>query len=358
MNGEEGPRVITAIEIVKAFLMICLIGAAGWFLYAIRQLLLPFILGFLFAYVLNPLVDHLEARGLRRIWAIASVYAVLLLIFAIAIYVAKPILLDQLQGLKTVSIPVYIERAKTELARLDEEVKRRLPEALHRWDLAEEVTKIAEDVGETFVKRIPSILMGVLSTLPLIALAPIISFFILKSGRSVKRSVVELAPNRYFELLLNLIYKIDQQVGGYIRGQFLDACFVAIMTTVGLKIIGLHYYIVIGVLAGLANIIPYFGYIIGIGLSSGAALLQHGHVTAVVPPIIVFVIVQLIDNNLVAPFVVARSVNLSPLSVMLAVMIGGQLFGVIGLLIAVPLTGILKVVVTTVHEGVRRYSMT
>jgi predicted PurR-regulated permease PerM len=346
------------MEIVKAFLIICLIGAAGWFVYAIRRLLLPFILGFLFAYILNPVIDHLEARGLRRIWAIVCIYTAIILFFTITIYVTKPMLLGQLEGLKSMSFSTHTEVIKTELARLDTVLKRYLPEALQGWDLLEEVTERARDMSTTFVKRAPSMLMSALSILPLLALAPIISFFIMKSGRSVKRSIVELVPNRYFELVLNLIYKIDQQLGGYIRGQLVDACFVAVMAAIGLKIIGLHYYIVIGIFVGLANIVPYFGYLIGIVLSSGAALFQHGNVTAMIPPIIVFVIVQLIDNNLVSPLVVARSVDLSPLSVMLAVMIGGQLFGPIGLLIAVPMTGILKVVITTIHQGVRRYPMT
>lgn len=357
MSIRDGDGRALSSEIVTGFLLISIVTAAGYMLYSVRRLLISFIMGFLIAYVLNPVVDWLEARGTRRILAILCVYAVLLVCAFGVILAFWPMILGQIQGLEAVSITDRITSVKEQLSEFDAALKRYLPGALGDWSLAEIATRKAGAIQDDLVRRAPSILLELLSWVPIVGLAPVIAFFILKSGRSVKRSLVELAPNRYFEPMLNLLYKIDCQVGGYIRGQLTEACIVAALAIIGLRIIGLDYCVVVGAAVGAANIIPYFGYVIGIGLSSAAAILQHGTLDAAFPPIVVFVVIQLIDNNVIAPVIIGRSVSLSPLTVMMAVLIGGQLFGLVGLLVAVPVTGIMKVVITMVHQEMRRYSV-
>lgn len=357
MRIKDDDKPALSSEIVKAFVMVSIAAVACYTLYSVRRLLISFVLGFLTAYVLNPVVDWLEARGTRRILAIACVFAVLAVGGLGAAVLSWPMITGQIRSLESVSIGQQITMVKVQLSELDTALKSYLPEAWRNWSLVEIATRKAAAVQEDMIRGAPGMLLGLLSWAPIIGLAPIVAFFILKSGRSVKRSLVELAPNRYFEPLLNLLHKIDCQVGSYIRGQFTEACIVAAMTIIGLRIIGLNYYIVVGALVGAANIIPYFGYVIGIGVSSAAAVLQHGALDAAIGPIAVLVVVQLIDNNIIGPVIIGKSVSLSPLTIMMSVLVGGQLFGVIGLLVAVPVTGIMKVVITMVHQEMQRYSV-
>jgi len=199
------------------------------------------------------------------------------------------------------------------------------------------------------------LLEGVTAGLMLAVLVPFIAFFYLREGRRITHGIVEMVPNAYFELFLNLIHQINGQIGGYIRGQILAVSLVATLSVIGLKILGLPYYLPVGVLAGLANMIPYLGPAIGIVAASLVALTTGGEGALVGWVILVFLIIQLIDNVVIQPLVVAKSVALHPLVVLIVVLIGSDQMGIVGMLIAVPFTGILKVSGLTVYEGLRGY---
>lgn len=199
------------------------------------------------------------------------------------------------------------------------------------------------------------VLGGVFSGLTFVVLVPFISFFFLKEGHRITRNLIELVPNAYFELCLNLLHQINGQIGGYIRGQLLATSVVASLSITGLYIIGLEYYWGIGLLAGFANMIPFLGPLIGIISASIVALATVGEMGLVGKVVVVFLIVQVADNILVQPAVLAKSVEMHPLVVLFVVMVGSQLMGIVGMLIAVPLTGILKVSTQTIYQGVKGY---
>ena len=208
-------------------------------------------------------------------------------------------------------------------------------------------------------KETPGLVGQLLSGLTYVIIVPFVLFFFLGQGRTIKRAIIEQVPNRYFELVLNLLHRIDRQLGSYMRGMVLSVMIVSLLSITGLYIIGLEHFLVIGLLAGLANVIPYLGPLIGIVAGVIAAVLQYSALSfgVVVPVIIVFAIVQLVDNVFVAPMVVGGSVNLHPLLVIFAVLVGSELFGAVGMLLAVPTTAVIKVSVRTIYEGWRSYSV-
>jgi predicted PurR-regulated permease PerM len=132
------------------------------------------------------------------------------------------------------------------------------------------------------------------------------------------------------------------------------------LAVTGLRIVGLQDYLVVGTIAGVSNVIPYLGPLIGIVAGTLAAGLQYSTLswTVLLPVIIVFLVVQLLDNILVQPLVVAKSVNLHPLVVVFVVLVGSQFFGAAGMLLAVPVSAVMKVTIQTVYEGLRSYSLT
>lgn len=199
------------------------------------------------------------------------------------------------------------------------------------------------------------LLGGVFSGLTFVVLVPFISFFFLKEGHRITRKLIELVPNAYFELCLNLLHQINGQIGGYLRGQLLATSLVASLSVSGLFFIDMPYYLPLGLLAGFANMIPFLGPLIGIISASIVALATVGKMALVGKVVVVFLIVQVVDNILVQPTVLAKSVEMHPLVVLFVVMVGSQLMGIVGMLIAVPLTGILKVSTQTIYQGVKGY---
>ncbi|MEW6752545.1 MAG: AI-2E family transporter [Candidatus Latescibacterota bacterium] len=212
-------------------------------------------------------------------------------------------------------------------------------------------------VSERLLGHTSGVLGGLFSGLASAALVPFIAFFLLREGRRMTHALVELVPNAYFELCLNLLHQANGQIGGYLRGQVAASSVVAGLAVCGLLLLGVPYAVPLGVLAGMANMIPFLGPLIGMAAAAGVAVATGGDGLLVGKIIVLFALIQFVDNMLVQPTVVARSVEMHPLLVLFAVLVGGQLMGILGMLVAVPLTGILKVGTQTVYRGVRRYTI-
>ncbi|MDE2797995.1 MAG: AI-2E family transporter [Gemmatimonadota bacterium] len=276
----------------------------------------------------------------------------------------KPSSLIALKSVYETSFLPWLKSAQTYLEEILPMLKGRdweeeiLP-MLKGRDWIQAANQYLQNAVTILLKETPGLVGQLLSGLALFIIVPFALFFFLAEGRTIKRAIIEQVPNRYFELLLNLLHRIDRQLGSYMRGMVLSVIIVSLLSSTGLYIIGLEHFLVIGLLAGLANVIPYMGPAIGIIAGVVAAVLQYSALSfgVVIPVIIVFAIVQLVDNVFVAPMVVGRSVNLHPLLVIFAVFVGSELFGAVGMLLAVPTTAVIKVSVRTIYEGWRSYSV-
>ena len=230
--------------------------------------------------------------------------------------------------------PGYLMNFKMQIAALQPEMEKAFP-MFKNLDIATEIGDRVQSAATAVLKETPALLGSVLSGMTFLIIVPLVLFFLLAEGRSIKRSLIEVIPNQ-------------------------SVVIVSLLSILGLRIIGLRDYLVVGTIAGVANIIPYLGPLIGILAGTIAAILQYSTLGwgTILPVIIVFLAVQLLDNVFVQPVVVARSVNLHPLIVIFVVLVGSQMFGAVGMLLAVPLTAVLKVSVQTVYESLRSYSLT
>ncbi len=224
-------------------------------------------------------------------------------------------------------------------------------------DLATLIQTNGSRLINVLLGRTTELVGGLFSGIMLIVIVPFVAFFFLREGRRITHGMIELVPNGYFEMTLNLLHSINNSIGGYIRGQILAVTVVAVLAGGGLMAIGMPYAWPIGVLAGLSNMIPYLGPIIGIVSATIVALATLGGMSMVTKVVIVFAVIQIVDNVLIQPIVIAKSVDLHPLVILVVVMIGSDLWGIVGMLVAVPATGILKVSTQTIYEGVRGYSV-
>ena len=201
------------------------------------------------------------------------------------------------------------------------------------------------------------ILGSVVSLVTTVIIIPFAVFFLLKDGPAMMKHLFSLIPNRYFEMSLNMMYKIDQQLGGYLRGQFFDALIVGILAILALWILDVKYFFLIGIFAGLSNMIPYVGPMVGGSAAVLVVLMTGGSGITMLLVVVAFLIIQLADNVIIQPLVVARSVDLHPLLIIFSVIIGGQFFGIMGMLLAVPATGIIKVLISELYLGIRKYNI-
>ncbi len=163
------------------------------------------------------------------------------------------------------------------------------------------------------------------------------------------------SANRYFEVTLYLLHKLNVQVGNFLRGQFIDATIVGLLAMFALWLVGIKYFFLIGLFTGLANLIPYFGPLAGAGLAIVLSILQTGGFEMSLYVILAFTVIKLLDDAFIQPLVVAKSVDMNPLTVLLVILIGGKLFGILGMLLSVPIAGLIKVVVRESIMNYRKY---
>ena len=208
-----------------------------------------------------------------------------------------------------------------------------------------------------FTKQMISFAANLVSIISTVVIIPFVTFFLLKDGRDMKKLFISYIPNRYFEMSLNVLHKMDLQLGGYLRGQFIEAFVVGMLAILALWILGVKYFILIGIFAGLANLIPYVGPVAGAVPAMLVAITNGADLSMIIYIAVAFVIIQLIDNILMQPLVLSKSVNLHPLIIVFAVLIGGKIFGLLGMLLAVPVAGILKVTSSEIYDGIRKFNL-
>ncbi len=188
-----------------------------------------------------------------------------------------------------------------------------------------------------------------------ILVIPFVTFFFLRDSNRIRSRTLRLVPNRYFEVTLSIIEKIETSIGRYFRGLLLQCTYVAIVATITLSFTGLNYALVVGIFTGVANSIPYFGPFMGLIAGSLVAIAQTGDLSLLTGIIIAMLVTQIIDNIVIQPFIFSRAAQTHPLVILFVVLIGAQLAGIVGMLIAIPLTTTVFVAIEEVLWSLRNY---
>lgn len=331
------------------FALAALSGAAV-FLVAIGSLVKIIIISALLAYIMDPLASFLESRWMGRTAATSVIFIGIISIGALFFFLAMPILAREIQSLQDV---LSSGRANAMITRGESFLQNKLSFlGVQDLNLVAKVHTRMSNMMSWLVSHV----LDVVSLLTDLIIVPFIVFFLLKDGRTFKKQFINIIPNRHFEFALNLLYKMELQLGNYLRGQFLDAVVVGILSTIALRILGIEYYFVFGAFAGLANLVPYLGPVAGASLTIIVSLFKTGDLAMAAYIALAFTLVKLIDDSLIQPIIVAKSVDMHPLLVLLAVIIGGRFFGILGMLLSVPVVGFLKVAIQEGMANYRKYS--
>ncbi|MFQ5865807.1 MAG: AI-2E family transporter [bacterium] len=318
---------------------------------AVKSVVTIVIVALFLAFLLDPVVNFMENRGVDRLWAVILVFSFIVFLAALGFKFLSPIIFKEIQEIQ---LGIENQSPSEIISHLNKKLGSIIPVLASPAVQSELNAKISQALTGFFQKSF-SMLVGLFSAVVSMVMVAFITFFFLKDGRRMKKTVISWVPNRYFEMALNIVHKTSSQLGRYIRGQLVVASIVATLCIVALYLLNIRYYFFIGAVAGLANMIPYFGPIVGAVPAIIIALIDTGSFGAVAAVAVAFACIQLFENVFVSPFIVSKSVELHPLTIIIVILIGGQLMGIFGMLLAVPTAGIVKVTAHELYLGLKNY---
>lgn len=317
----------------------------GFLCYLLAPVLVPFTVAAILAYIADPLVDRLEAYRLSRTLSVSVVFVVLSLIATIALLLFMPLLQNQFTILAN-KVPVYIDWLQqtgipwlSAKLGIDESVfnlQQLKASTQQYWKSAGGVA--AKLLGA--VSRSGFVLINVTANLLLII---VVTFYLLRDWDRLMARIRGLLPRRSEPVIVQLAQQSDEVLGAFLRGQLLVMLVLAVVYSAGLMMMGLDLALLIGMMAGLVSFVPYLGFIIGIVAAGIAALFQFQEFMPLLYVAIVFGVGQMLEGMLLTPLLVGDRIGLHPVAVIFAVLAGGQLFGFVGVLLALPVAAVIVV---------------
>ncbi len=332
-------------KVVNHLILLSVLIFVIWFLNSLSGVLTPLIFAMIFSYALNPLVEKLIQKGLSRTIASLLILLSFFIIVAVLIITLSPIIIQQFSDLiKSLpsavnSVSEWIQSSVIPWLKslgisetvLDEKLKQELPTRL-------------EQILSNLLNGISSIVSGVgviLTQLVNLILIPFLTFYLLKDYDKLKEIVKKIIPANSKKTVLEYYHKIDRILSSYIRGAIFSAVIHGIGVFIFLSILGVKYAIFLGAISALLNLIPYFGLLVAITLASITALFSGNPGMQVPLVIIIYLLQNLLETSYIVPKVVGKQIGLHPAVLIISLFVFAYFFGFVGMLIALPVTGIL-----------------
>ncbi len=334
-----------------------------WFLGEFGAVLTPFVVAIGVAYVIAPLVGFLTSRRVPRGLAIILVVLPIAAVLAAVILISGPQLVDQSEGLLT-RLPGFAHRIVEWLASFGDNLARfpflsaAQKSWLNRLD-ADKLGAILQGYAQILFRDIANSFLGMLSHvrsilgfLAFLVVVPVVTFYLLSDWAKFTAAIEGLIPPSKRPMVMAFIQEYDKSLGGFIRGMLMEATLVGTLTTIMLYFFGVPSALLLGMIAGVFNLIPYIGFTASIIPALVFALTMDDPVGGLIRVVVTFATIQFLDSNITGPRIVGHSVGLHPIWIMIAMGIAGTLFGFIGLLLAIPLAVLVKMLLA---RGLARY---
>ncbi len=335
---------------LKIFGLLGLVIAGFGMLASVTVLFIPFLCAVILNVLLAPLVAKLERRGMPHGRAVSIVFLSLL---AVLIFVGS--LLPGYVQSEAAVLRAKWPQAKANIDKLlvsaEEAVNGMLPDD-KQFAIVERVPHEVDKISSSVIAELPGFLSeGVV----VLALIFVFSFFLLRDGRSLKRQIVAAVPNRYFEMTLNIIHKVNLQVSNYLRGLIIEALVDATIATLFCLTFSIPNALVIGLVVGLTTPIPVAGLVVSAVVCPLVAIFSGGGDPLTLTLLVwaAIGVAHLVDNIIVAPLIMGHSVHMHPVLIIGSIILGGKLFGVFGILLAVPTVSVLMVVIQEGYQGIK-----
>ncbi len=339
----------TNTKLLLVFLLLAFGVVTVLFISAVFTIISLLLLSILFAFILTPAVNNLESKGFPRLWGTILIFILFFGAIGVGIYFLAPPVADQAGAIQQ---KISIGSVRTAIKDIDTFFNKRFVFiGVKRWHIT---PKIEEWLSVIF-DNIINIATGIVGFIMFSLLLLFTTFFLLKDGPTLKKGIISVVPNRFFEMTLSVFDKINWSLGAYLRGILIDAFIIGCITTFALWLIDVPNFLLIGIFAGVCNVIPYLGPPSGALMASIVSVISIGTFTQIPLILFVFTAIRVLDDFVVQPFTISKSVRMHPLTVIFAILIGAQLYGIIGMLFAVPIAGVLKVFLSEFYFGLQRY---
>jgi predicted PurR-regulated permease PerM len=336
----------------QKWLLFLMIGLAAWLTYLLAPVLTPFVVSMTLAYLGDPLTDRLERYRLSRTLAVTVVFLTMTLVFVLILLWLIPQMERQLESFID-SLPAYAQF-------LNETA---IPWLNRRFDLdikpfdTQSIVDMIKSHWQTAGGAAKSLLSSlshsggvVLGWLMNLLLIPVVTFYLLRDWDSLISRLHALVPRRIAPTVAKLTSEFDTVLSAFLRGQFYVMLALGGIYSVGLGLVGLDLALLIGMTSGLLSFVPYLGTAVGIFSASLAALLQFQDAVHLIWVLAVFSVGQMLEGMVLTPLLVGDKIGLHPVAVIFAIMVGGQLFGFMGILLALPVASMVMVMLRHAHE--------
>ncbi len=348
-----GPRPVIGGELAAKMLFGFVLFVLGiGLLWYFSRLIIYLLIGIIIAFLLRPLVLRMQGLGLARIPAILLTFLLVFGGIGMAVASFAPSVAAQVRLFAEQFSPALLAEVAQMLERQLGRVVRIEPGALvaaieRGWNALFQEERIAATLGSV---------VGLFTNLLYATLViPLVSFFFLKDGVQIRHNLLRLVPNRYFEIALTIVEKIEANIGRYFRALLLQCLSVATVAAITLTFAGLDSAIAVGVFAGIANMIPYFGPLMGFFAGMLAGVAQTGDFALVPGVFVAMALTQLADNVFFQPLFFSRAAQAHPLVILFAVLTGAQVAGIVGMLVAIPVATAIRVTAQQVIWSLRNY---
>nr|WP_285855613.1 AI-2E family transporter [Paenibacillus camelliae] len=303
----------------------------------LKAVLGPFIVAMIISYILNPVVSMLHDRKVPRTMAVLLIYAVFCTILTVILVNIIPMFIDQMQELNK-HLPELSMRAQNLVVDINNSS---LPESF-REGLNKTLVQFERKISETLLTFVDNI-GGMVNALFVAFVVPFLAFYILKDFEVFERAIIKYVPKSHRKNTIRLLKDVDTALGSYIRGQLLVCLIIGTFAYIGYLLVGMPYALLLASIVAITNVIPYLGPFIG----AAPALLMASTISLKMMLLVVIVntVCQILESNIISPQVVGRTLHLHPLVIILAVLVGGQVAGVGGMILAVPIFASGKVII-------------
>ncbi|HEL2383812.1 TPA: AI-2E family transporter [Streptococcus suis] len=322
----------------------------------IEIILLPMLLTGLLYYLLNPIVDWLEKYKISRTAAISVLFVLIGMLLVWGLAVAIPSIQEQVTSFAQ-NLPSNIQKIESQVTTLleNEQFEQFRPTALEMLNkVNDQIISYAQKFSSSAVNWASSLISTASQIIVAILIMPFILFYLLRDGQQLNAHVTQYLPTKWRSSVSKVLTDVNSQLSNYVRGQVTVAIIVALMFSVMFSLIGLNYPVTLGVMAGFLNLIPYLGSFLAmipaviLGLIAGPVML--------IKVLIVFMVEQTIEGRFVTPLIIGSSLSIHPITILFVLLTAGQMYGVLGVLLGIPIYASIKVVVKAIFEWYKAYS--
>ncbi|CAI2682750.1 AI-2E family transporter [Apilactobacillus apinorum] len=320
----------------------------------ISAVFMPILIAGVLFYMLNPVVNLLmkvkitKTKNISRNFAITIVYLLLLGIIVYIVSSFLPRLFNQVTNLISNLPDIAKDITKYAQAHSQKGIFKTLYSSGIMEKIQSYVYNYVQNSLGGITQSVGAIISTATSAVVIIVTVPVVLFYMLKDGHKMIPNIAKVLPRRSRRRTIKLLEKMSDTISHYIGGQMIECLFVGVFTSIGYVVIGQNYALLLGVFAGVCNIIPYVGPYIGIMPSVFVALSDS--VSKLIAVVIVVIIVQQLDGNLVYPNVIGKSLNIHPLTIIIILLAAGNIAGLMGMILAIPLYAVIKVIVQYVYS--------